>query len=274
MEVVRTLVDRPKTWLKKTSLAARLRTPRRFHIFGVGANKTGTVSLARAFSLNYRAAHEPRASDVVSVILGRATNRIDETEYERFIIEHDRLTWLEMHSSHLNYDFLEILVRRFEEAKFVLTIRDCYSWIDSCFDQKLNTAMLPQPLWNELRNWRYGVGAFNHSKEERLLADRGLAPLDSYFSYWARHNSGALRTVPSDRLLVIRTDRLSTSMDALANLAGVSAATLDPRRIHSHKAPTKHAILAQLDPNFVRNKAEHHCGDLMQRFFPEISWPR
>lgn len=237
-------------------------------------HKTGTVSLARVFSQNYRAAHEPRASDVIPVVLARATNRIDETECERFIIEHDRLTWLEMHSSQLNYDFLDILVRRFEEAKFVLTIRDCYSWINSCFDEKLNNAMRRRPLWNELRSWRYGMGAFDHTKEERLLADHDLAPLDSYFSYWARHNSDVLRKVPNDRLLVIRTDQLSASLGALASLAGVPTATLDPRHMHSHKAPVKHGVLAKLDPDFVRQKAEDHCGDLMQRFFPEISWPR
>lgn len=267
-------MDRAKTWLKTTYVVSKLRKPRRFHIFGVGANKTGTVSLARAFSGNYRSAHEPRASDVISAILARAAGRIGDGDFERFVVEHDRLTWLEMHSSNLNYDFLEILVRRFEKAKFVLTIRDCYSWADSSFDQFLNYLDLDQPLWDALRDWRYRAEGFRHSAEERLLAERGLAPLEGYFSYWARHNSGVLETVPRDRLLVIRTDELSDSLAALADFAGVSASTLHLGGIHSHRAPTKHGLLSKLDSDFVRAKAEEHCGELMRRFFPDVSWPK
>ncbi|HKJ73865.1 MAG TPA: hypothetical protein VKA19_07090, partial [Alphaproteobacteria bacterium] len=146
-------------------------------------------------------------------------------------------------------------------------------WLDSFMDQKLNTPLAHMHPWRRL--WREILqppGA-EFSEYETLLRERDLFTLDGYFSYWAEHNSRALSIVPQDRLLVLRTDQISNSLDRIADFIGVPVDTLNSAQSHSFKAPKKHGILKQLDPGFVKEKAERHCADLMKQFFPEIDGP-
>jgi len=55
-----------KETVKQTPLWPILR-PRRIHVYGVGAPKTGTVSLAQLFG-NYRTAHEAHVSESPDVV--------------------------------------------------------------------------------------------------------------------------------------------------------------------------------------------------------------
>ncbi len=49
----------------------------------------------------------------------------------------DRRMWLELNSSWINYFLLEMLIDEYPQAKFIFTIRDCYSWLDSILNQLL-----------------------------------------------------------------------------------------------------------------------------------------
>ncbi len=120
-----------------------------------------------------------------------------------------------MDSSYLNYHLLDILVSEFSDAKFILTIRDCYSWIESYFAQHM-LALETQNNWFrhhwiDLMDLRYGSRE-KYAKEEAILAEKGLPTLDSYFSYWREHNSKVLATVPEERLLVVKTQEIEQSI--------------------------------------------------------------
>ena len=109
-----------------------------------------------------------------------------------------------------------------------------------------------------------------HAPEEQSLKERGLYSISGYLSYWTRHNQTVLETVPQDRLLVVRTDLISRSVDKIAAFAGLPAEP--PRRnvTHAFKARAKFDVLDEIDDEYLNRKVHEHCGSLMKQFFPEI----
>ena len=173
---------------------------------------------------------------------------------------------LELDSSWLNVDILDILLREFPDARYVLTIRDCYSWCNSMMNDALRFARTTAPIWIQLRNWRYRADVFQHAPEERLLQEKELYTLDGYFSYWAWHNQKVLDDVPRDRLLIVRTDEIGCRAVEIADFAGLPRRAVRPQRAHAFKNPKKHELLRQIDRGFVENKAATYCLPLMSRW--------
>jgi hypothetical protein len=140
-----------------------------------------------------------------------------------------------MESSSLNYFFVDILVNEFSEAKFILTIRDCYSWLESLISQHLSTRVLSERYWfrhywGDVNDLRFRTNK-KHAKEEKVLADNGLYTLDGYFSYWREHNSKVLATVSEERLLVVKTQEINQSLRKMEEFLGITPGTL-PDNVH------------------------------------------
>lgn len=74
----------------------------------------------------------------------------------------------------------------------------------------------------------------DHRPEEESLRGRGLYTVRGYLSFWSDYNRRVIETVPSSRLLILRTDSISSDIVSMA---------------------------------------EEYCGDLMKKFFPEIGSP-
>jgi hypothetical protein len=243
-------------------------TPRRAQLYCVGAAKSGTNSIAGVFEDRMRALHEPESDRLMSILFGHFAGAVDRDELTRFLRERDRRLWLEVDSSQLNYFVLDLLLDEFPDAKFLLTIRDCYSWLDSMINQSL-TRPTP-PAWRRLRDVRFRPGDFRHSAEEKVLAERGLYTLDGYLSYWAAHNATVLRRVPREKLLVVRTDRISQSVRHIADFAGVPLAKLNLRKAHSFKNEEFRGVVSMIAPRFLEEKVSMHCREIMQAYFPDI----
>jgi hypothetical protein len=170
----------------------------RFKAYCVGMAKTGTTTIHAIFSSScYRSAHEPEGRFIIPKIFDFAKGKIDQTQLTRYVKHRDRRLGLEMDSSNINYYLIDILVREFSEAKFILTIRDCYSWLDSQIEQHMRVLgkdWYTQP-WIDLQDFRF-KSSKKHAKEEKILADKGLYTIDGYLSYWKKHNSKVLAKVP------------------------------------------------------------------------------
>jgi hypothetical protein len=174
-----------------------------------------------------------------------------------------------MDSSQLNYFFSTHLARLFPQAKFVLTIRDCYTWLDSFINHQLSRPASRD--WVAMRDLRFLRGDAVHSAEEKILAEHRLYTLDGYLSYWAEHNRNVLDLIPRGRLLVVRTDRLAQSIGTLAQFLDVESGTLDRQNSHTFKAAQKFGFLHKLDDEYLDAKVAQHCRDLMRAYFPEIA---
>ena len=103
------------------------------------------------------------------------------------------------------------MAKEFPDAKFILTVRDCYSWVNSAINQLLNNPAT-RPHWVEWRNSIFGdLGACVYSEQESILRDNMIWNLDSLFSAWAEHYNVVLESVPENRILVVKTFELQES---------------------------------------------------------------
>jgi hypothetical protein len=243
---------------------------RRTRVYCVGMGKTGTHSLAAMFSRNVRAAHEPWATRLISEILDWKSRKISEAQFVQWILERDREMGLEVDASNLNYLFLDILLREFSDAKYIHSIRDCYSWLDSIMNHQLRYPKL-DPQWMRLREYRFGrlVDAC-YAPEDLVLKERGLHPLEIYFSLWKSHNEEVLAKVPTERLFIVRTGDIRKRAYEIADFCGLPRHTIQPEQTHAFQNPEKQLSLRQLDRAHLERLVEKYCEPLMTQFFPEI----
>ena len=103
---------------------------RRFQAYCLGLPKTGTVSVHGIFG-NYRTRHEFQQWDTHQMIIQYKHKKISRQEFLKFLQDRDFAGQMEMDSAHFNRHYIDILAQEFPEAKFICTIRDCYSWLNS-----------------------------------------------------------------------------------------------------------------------------------------------
>lgn len=245
----------------------------RFKAYCVGMGKTGTTTMHAIFRNQYRSAHEPEARFLVPKIWDFVNRNIDQNQFTQYIKHQDRRLGLEMNSSALNYYLIDILVNEFSDAKFILTIRDCYSWLDSIINHHIINldnfkSNWFKHYWIVLSKMCYRTDK-KHVKEEAILANNGLYTLDGYFSYWRKCNSKILTTVPKERLLIIKTTEINQNIRQIENFLGIPLGTL-PNQVRENVRRKKFNILSQIDKDFLEEKANFHCKELMDKYFPEV----
>ena len=242
--------------------------PRKFQAYCVGTGKTGTHSLEGIFQNHYRTDHEPESGQLVDMILAEADGKVDFKEKSIFIHRRDKRLWLELESSFLLFYFLDVLVQDYPEAKFILTIRDCYSWLDSFINHRI--ARPPSDKWIKMSALRYGTYHEYYAKEEEILAKHGFYSLAAYFAGWANHNKTVLATIPTERLLVVRTDEIDQKTPEIAAFLEIPIEHLDDSKSHLFKARQRTGILHNIDNSFLEAQVNRHCRGLMDQFFPEL----
>ena len=238
---------------------------RQCHAFCVGAMKTGTHSIAGLFKKGFRANHEPERSKMIAASLAYVEGSLSESRRRKFVQKRDRRLWLDMDSSVFNYPFVELYRDEFPDAKFVLTIRDCYSWLDSCFNHQLSLP-IDATMKALLDDW-FQPDNYQHTDHEQPMIDKGLFPLACYADFWNRYNSGIINALPKERLLIIKTNEIAESTGQLENFLGLKTGQLDMTRSHSFRAPEKHDVLAKLNQQFVADIVNETGGKLMSKHF-------
>jgi hypothetical protein len=151
------------------------------------------------------------------------------------------------------------------EARFVLLLRDCFSWLDSRVEKIYRDRQRLDSLWGPWIHALYASADDRHAHEEEVLRTAGLYPVAAYLRAWAAVNDGILRTVPADRLLVVRTEDLSGSIDRVAAFVGVPASKLIAT--HTNQAPLRTGVLAEVPPAFIVARARELCSPLMERYW-------
>jgi hypothetical protein len=237
---------------------------RRLDVCCCGLSKTGTHSMAGIFA-SYRSAHHPDAHTRLDLAIRYLQGTVDPAVAEETLKRRDRLLHLEMESSALAGILIEPFVRACPGKKFLLTIRDPFTWCDSWLDHNINSPPDPRAPFARLDRVRLRVDDFAPTAHDAPLLQRGFPSLACYFQLWASHNAQVLRTVPAERLLIVRTEELSDRLPDIAAWAGIPAQTLRMDRSRLFVAPKKHGLLATLDPSYVRETAERFCAPLIER---------
>jgi hypothetical protein len=254
--------------LKMLATGVRRAPARRFQAYCIGTPKSGTHSIAKIFGEHYRAAHEPVYEPMIKMILDASNGSVSRDKLVEFIRLRNSSLTLEMESSHLLFYFLDILLAEFDKARFILTIRDCYSWLDSQINNQLS--YIEADHWKDFGEFKYQNEILRHTKEEEVLARFGVYTLDGYLSAWAFHNQQILSTVPPHKLLVVKTREISRDLEKIADFVGVPVDRLSTLGTHSFKTRKKYGLLSQLDEQYLEEKVNQHCRTLMDKFYPEM----
>lgn len=237
-------------------------------LFGVGDEKTGTHSLAGLFSA-YRAEHEPDVHQFRVLVEHHLQGDLEPRALERYFASKERQLHLQVDSSFLNGEVIDILVPCYPDARYVLTIREPWSWLDSKINQMIT---YKSPQWIDLRNLRHGRPA-GHPAEEAALAERNLPTLDGFLTEYARHNRRVVEHVPAAQLLVLRTQDIRTHADRLAEFAGVPVESLNLERSHEFQGPVKHDVLDELDQTYLEAKIAEHCTAVVLPLLDAATYP-
>ena len=248
------------------------RSSRAFHAYCIGTSKSGTHSIAGLFQPLYKAAHEPEDYESIQLLLATQKGALDKMQLKEQLTKRDQRLGLELESSNFLSFFVESLVDQFPEAKFILTIRDAYSWLDSCLNHQLNNVLRTEDkaFWSDYRDFCFRSEPCKHAAQEKLLAQYHLYTLDGYLSYWRRVNEKILATIPPERLLIVRTVEIKQSIDKIAQFLHIPVETLNRSRSHLYKAKKKFDLLRQIDRDFLEQKVEFYCQDIMSQYFPAI----
>lgn len=252
--------------IKKTPLWSLLR-PRQFHAYGVGAPKTGTVSLARLLG-EYRARPEPHTEEIVALL------RSSETEAEmcKRLHERDQRWRLECEVGYYLIYVCGVLANEFPEAKFICTVRAPRPWLRSIIDQCINNTRSELPNgYRWLRDYSFGPVPDQYPTKEKPLARYGVHRLTGYLSYWAFHYRTALDILPAERCLFILTKDLSRTPERIANFVGVPVSSLKVEDSHAHKTSEKHGLLEEIGNDYVQKKIDEHCRDVADRLAQEMN---
>jgi len=242
---------------------------RRTQLYCVSLAKSGTHSICAMFSRNVTAYHEPQASKLIEMYFGWRDRRITDQDLRAWIRARDRELALEVDSSWFNILVLNFLAEEFPRARFVLTIRDCYSWVNSEFRRVLNRPS-NEPIRVKVRQLLYGNAGAVHTPEEWVLQKVGIFPLAGYLARWTAHNESVLAMIPPERLLVVRTDQIRERAYEIADFAGLPRHTVRLLRTHEYRNPVQRQVIREIDREFLESKVAQHCRPLMSRFYPEI----
>jgi hypothetical protein len=253
--------------LTRLGMALRRRllqhSPRRFQCYCIGAAKTGTTSVASVFSM-YRTQHEPEVRRTNSLVIDYLEGRLGDGELRDRLIERDRRLNLELESAHPLGYLAEALVEIFPAATFIVTVREPLDWLHS----RLNFHHKVHPrAWAEYRKYFWIRRHTGYAPEERILERYDLCSLDTYLSQYADHYERVLSAVPEERRLVVRTSRINDDIQTIAAFIGASPGNV--AEAHSNRSDDKIKPLDEIDDRFVRERILHHCGSLIERFFPE-----
>ncbi|MCA9279069.1 MAG: hypothetical protein H6815_13920 [Phycisphaeraceae bacterium] len=236
--------------------------------FCVGQAKSGTSSLAGLLMKHHRAAHEPERAQTLDLILREARGELDESAMRVYLLERDQQLGLAFDIAWANQFLVGHLVRFFPDAKFIVLIRDCRSWLQS-FVGHLISRNVPADVIAFLDYWfrpdEYPVGS-----EDAKLGELGLYSVRAFLAAWVRHITVCEHEIPDDRKLVVRSHELNTSHDRIASFLEINPDSLDTTQGHRNRSTFDQSIDTIVDSNYVRSVMEELCMPHMQLWFPEF----
>jgi hypothetical protein len=239
--------------------------PRRCLVFGVGSPKSGTHSLATMFSERFRSLHEAEVKQEIALFSRRQQGLCADGEIGEWFTERSHRLWLDCDVSHLHGHFVAEIAEALPDAKFILTLRHPYSWLDSAFNQTL--ARPANELWSGIGKQLRGPLPDIYPEQESILQTHGLHPIGAQLKRWTERVERVTRAVSPERLLVIKTDELKQSAERIAGFCRIDAGLLSIDKAHQFPAAKKIGVLDSIDRDYVNALVDKHCGLIVKEYF-------
>ena len=249
-----------KDAVKQTPLWPILR-PRRIHLYGIGAPRTGTLSLRRLFGY-YRTGFEVHLDTTVDLI----RSQLSDERLRNRLRRRDRRARFESEVAYYLVYLCQALALEFPQAKFICTVRPPRRWLRSIVNKCINSPREKLPKeYRFLRDYSFGQIPEHYPSEEAVLEKYSLHSLDGYLSYWAFHFQTVLDAIPSSRRLLLRTKSLSSASEQIADFVGIPESRLCGEQSHAHRTSEKHGVLDEIDEDYLGAKIETHCQEVADR---------
>jgi hypothetical protein len=246
----------------------------RFQAFCVGLPKTGTTSMARIFK-RYRAGHETGFAETVTHVMQYREGLLAPGAFRRCILRRIRENGLEMDSASFNHLYLDLLITEVSAARFILTVREFEPWVNSYLHMLLmwrqrfaSRSLIPQ--W-QINYGRFQFGAFDPDDfiSLEVLKRRLSVIVDRFFVYWTKTHRQVLDIMDPSRTLILKTDRISESIDVIACFLNIPAASLAQVESHANRRWTPLTFTEFLEPvQLARYRDQIQVGAL-SKWFPE-----
>jgi len=242
---------------------------RKFQVYCVGLPRSGTHSVASMFRNKYRAEHEPYAGATIKMIEDVIRGRSSEKKVLEHLYIRDRFMQLELESAHYLYQFIPQLLELFPESKFILTVREPKSWLES--EMNKNYQSVHGKIWSRLEALRYGI--YNNSFENTAIGKlEGVYPVSSYLQYYVGHIDFVLRNVTEQKLLVLDTFTLKENIDRICEFTGAEKNHLNLSGIHSAKRKQKKIRINDLlEEEKLNSSIDTYCRAFIENNLPMLA---
>jgi len=241
-------------------------TPRQLNAICVGAPKSGTTSIANLFSKNYRYDHEAERKEHVEFIHSHFSNKVSDNEYIQYLLKRDNRLWLDIESNCFLGYRPDLVYKAFPHAKFILTIRDPLLWLGSIFDNNINFPVKQSITMERWHSFFFQPDNYKYHKEELLLKNYKLYPVDAYLNYWVSANKLVIDSIPAKQLLIINTLLISKNLLELADFLKIPESSFNRQKSRMNVTDNKHGVLEMLDANYTRDRIHAVCNNFIKSY--------
>ena len=237
--------------------------------FCVGQAKSGTASLAGLLAANHRSAHEPEREQILEMIVREAGGEVAENAFRAYLLKRDQRLKLEYDVAWANQFIIGHLLTAFPDAKFIVLIRDCYSWLQSVVGH-LASREIPPDVRTFL-DWWFQPERYPHTRHDHALQERGLYSIAAFLSAWNRHVNSCTQSIPPQRRLILRTHELGRSHQQLADFLEIPVEGLETRNGHLNRGTWAGRLESMVERAYLNQMVGSICGENMAHHFPEVA---
>ena len=249
-------------------------SPRTFHAYNVGLPRSGCSSIMALFG-NYRSVAEYKEQESVELITAWKDAWINEDTLRRYILYRHRVGQLEMDTASFNHFYLHILLQEFPRARFVFTVRECYSWVNSFLKMISRWKKHFLDIGQDMPDWMLNYGRILFGEYDWTWFNsyqnlqENLDPLvEMFIKSWADYNLRVLNMLPPDRSMILRTSEISSSQERLARFVGISADSITDQH-HINIAPDSEDLLRDYPRSTFDSLCFQYGQQVLERVFPE-----
>ena len=265
----------------------------------LGAAKTRTTSIARAFSSEIKSEHEPDLARTLSLI--KKIVNSDDSDIENELLKRDEELSLDLEASHPSVFFIPYFLKIFPDAKYIVTLRNPRSWLSSRLDFYYRKLFIEEHAPHEVFRYRLikvkrtlldslgvsyvreeGWKEYNdlvakkyyslYSHEDRFLEELGIYPIETLVREYSGHYRLTER-IPSCAKLTVNVNELDTSMEEIARFLGLSHVGLKQfSRENVNSGESRPRLLDRVDNKFVNNILDRHCSWMIDNNLVEKDW--
>jgi len=237
--------------------------------FCVGQAKSGTASLAALLAAKHRAAHEPEREQILAMILRESCGNVSKDFFNDYLIARDQRLNLEYDIAWANQFLIDYLLKLFPNARFIVLVRDPYTWLQSIVGHQASRHMPPDV--RAFLDWWFRPNIYPHTRQDQAMKEIGLCSVAAFLNAWNRHISICTQLIPPSRRLILKTHELGRSHQQLADFLEIPLGSFDVKNGHVNRGTGADRIGPLIDHGYVAEMVASICAENTAHYFPNVA---